>query len=50
MNKKKKIFSKIIKKSVEKTLKRDACNTTCTAIYQPRVPLDLKRFSKIKND
>lgn len=29
-------------------LKRDANATTCTIVYQPKAPIDLKKFSKIK--
>lgn len=46
MKKFSKIFAGIAKKSAESALKRDANTTTCTAIYQPKVPKDLKKFSK----
>lgn len=36
----------IAKKSAEGSLKRDANNTTCFAIYQPKAPNKLKQFSK----
>lgn len=40
------IFANIAKKSAESALKRDANATTCSAIYQPKVPKSLKQFSK----
>ena len=36
------------KKLALSSLKRDANTTTCAAVYQPKVPADLKKFSKIK--
>lgn len=36
------------KKMAISSLKRDANTTTCTAIFQPKAPTDLKKFSKIK--
>lgn len=36
------------KKMAVSSLKRDANATTCTAIYQPKAPADLRKFSKIK--
>lgn len=40
------VFTKIVKKSAEGALKRDANTTTCSAIYQPKAPTSLKKFSK----
>lgn len=40
------LFANIAKKTAEKALKRDANSTTCSAIYQPRAPKELKKFSK----
>lgn len=39
-------FANIAKKSAENSLKRDANTTTCSAVYQPKAPKDLKKFSK----
>ena len=39
-------IAKIAKKSAEATLKREANTTTCTAVYQPKAPQNLKKFSK----
>lgn len=36
------------KKLAISSLKRDANSTTCWAVYQPKAPVDLKKFSKIK--
>lgn len=36
------------KKMAISSLKRDANATTCAAVYQPKAPADLKKFSKIK--
>lgn len=36
------------KKMAISSLKRDANVTTCAAVYQPKVPKTLKKFSKIK--
>ena len=43
-------FASIIKKTVKNSLKRDANNTTCIAVYQPRVPVELNKFSKINKE
>lgn len=40
------VFANIAKKSAENALKRDANTTTCSAIYQPKAPIELKKFSK----
>ena len=39
-------IAKLAKKSAEATLKRDANATTCTAVYQPKAPQNLKQYSK----
>ncbi len=46
MEKKKTVFAKVIKNIAEKSLKRDANTTTCVSIYQPKAPVELKKFSK----
>lgn len=46
MKKSSSIFAKIAKKSAESALKRDANSTTCWTIYQPKAPIELKKFSK----
>lgn len=43
----KKFTQNILKKVVEHTLRRDADSTTCMAIYQPKAPASLKKFSKL---
>lgn len=40
------VFATTAKKSAEKALKRDANSTTCWGVYQPKVPKNLKQFSK----
>lgn len=50
MKKKSSVFTEIVKMSAESALKRDANNTTCCAIYQPKAPATLKKFSKVEND
>lgn len=45
-----KIYTKIIKSIAEKALIHDANSTTCIAVYQPKTPKSLKKFSKIDND
>lgn len=40
----KKFISKAAKAAAERALKRDANNTTCIAIFQPKVPANLSRF------
>lgn len=50
MKSQKKIFTKVIKVMAEKSLVRDANSTTCMAVYQPKAPSSLKKFSKIDND
>ncbi len=48
MNKIKKTLLSTTKSLAISSLKRDANTTTCWAVYQPKVPTDLKKFSKIK--
>lgn len=36
------------KKQAEKALKSSANSTTSTAVYQPKAPAALKKFSKVK--
>lgn len=50
MKSQKKNYSSIIKTIVEKTVRVDANSTTCIAVYQPKAPAALKKFSKIEND
>ncbi len=50
MKSQKKIFTKVMKTIAEKSLTRDANSTTCIAVYQPKAPASLKKFSKIDND
>ena len=42
----KNIIAKVAKNVAEATLKRDANQTTCSFIFQPKVPNALKRFKK----
>lgn len=39
-------FAKIVKKSAESALKRDANSTTCWSVYQPKAPETLNKFKK----
>ncbi len=41
---------KLIKKLANHSLKVDANNTTCLAVYQPKAPAALKNFSKINKE
>lgn len=41
----KKSIAEFTKKRIEKSLKANANNTTCTVIYQPKAPEALKKFS-----
>lgn len=50
MKSQKKTCSNVIKTIVEKTVRVDANSTTCIAVYQPKAPASLKKFSKIEND
>ena len=49
MKSQKKNFTKLMKTVVEKSLTRDANSTTCMAVYQPKAPAALKKFSKIND-
>lgn len=40
-------FANVAKMSAENSLKRDANSSTCTFVYQPKAPKDLKKFSKL---
>ncbi len=46
----KKDHSNIMKTIIEKFVRVDANSTTCMAVYQPKAPTMLKKFSKIEND
>lgn len=48
MKKNKNVVLKIVKKSAEKSLHRDANSTTCIGIFQPKAPSKLERFKRIK--
>lgn len=53
MKSQKKIYSNIakaLKNTVDKSIRIDANSTTCIAVYQPKAPANLKKFSKIDND
>lgn len=53
MKSQKKIYSSIaktLKKTVDQSIRIDANSTTCMAVYQPKAPKTLKKFSKIEND
>ncbi len=51
MFKTQKVIAGVVKKVAEVALTRDANSTTCTAIYQPKVPAKLDNFKKTnKND
>lgn len=43
----KNLVANLAKKTAEMSLKRDANSTTCGAVYQPKAPASLKKFSKI---
>lgn len=40
------IAKKAFKKIIEKTLVADANRTSCTIVYQPKVPTKLEKFKK----
>lgn len=42
--------AKLVKKVVNHSLRRDANNTSCLFIYQPKAPATLKNFSKINKE
>lgn len=44
----KKMVAKLAKGIADNALKRDANQTSCAILYQPRVPLGLNRFKKGK--
>lgn len=50
MKSQKNIFTKAVKTITEKSLERNANSTSCILYYQPKAPIDLKKFSKIDND
>lgn len=41
---------KFMKSIVEKQATHAANSTTCIALYQPKAPAALKKFSKVDND
>lgn len=49
MKSQKKNFTKLMKAVIGKSLTRDANSTTCMAVYQPKAPAALKKFSKIND-
>lgn len=44
MKNRKPILTQIAKSVAETALKRNANQTTCSIVYQPKVPVDLQRF------
>lgn len=40
------LAAKIAKQAAEKALRRDANQTTCAVLYQPKAPAGLNRFKK----
>lgn len=44
----KNVFIKAIDKVVSGTLKMNINSTTSLAIFQPKMPAELKKFSKVK--
>lgn len=40
------LVAKIAKQAAEKALRRDANQTTCVVLYQPKMPAGLNRFKK----
>lgn len=42
----KKSVAMIAKYVAEKSLKKEANNTSCTIVYQPKAPLSLSKFKK----
>lgn len=45
---KKSLIAIVAKKAAEHALRRDANQTTCMGIYQPKAPAALKRFKNSK--
>ena len=45
---KKSLIALVAKKAAEHALRRDANQTTCMGIYQPKAPAALKRFKNSK--
>lgn len=43
-------IGKVLVSLVDKVLYKNANSTNCVYIYQPKVPKQLSRFSRIKND
>lgn len=41
---------RMIKDVIEKQARISANSTTCVALYQPKAPAALKKFSKVEND
>lgn len=50
MKKANKLFAKVIKATVEKSLTADANRTSCSIIYQPKAPAKLEKFKKSTNN
>lgn len=48
MKHKKTDIATIARKAAENALRRDANRTTCAGIYQPKAPMELKRFKNSK--
>ena len=48
MEKRKNVVLKVVKKSAEKALRRNANSTTCIGIFQPKTPAGLERFKNVK--
>lgn len=48
MKHKKAVIATIVRKAAENALRRDSNRTTCAGIYQPKVPMELKRFKNSK--
>lgn len=40
------LVAAVAKKAAEHALRRDANQTTCASIYQPKVPAELKYYKK----
>lgn len=50
MKNQKKLIKKAINIVVGSSLRNDANRTSCMAIYQPKAPANLKKYSKMEND